>query len=125
VADLAVTGPVGADRSLTPTFGATNLRWSAGAEVVPVFVHRTSTPIVVPPHWLVGFARLELEPGESRTVDITFPLSRLSVTPGDIDGSAPPEVEPGVYTVEIPIQPQPNDLFPTSSPPLQAEFTVS
>ena len=62
--------------------------------------------------------------GESRTVTVEFPVSRLALTPGDIDASAPPEVERGVYTIEVPTNPKPNDLFPSSSPPLQADFRV-
>ena len=91
---------------------------------MPVFVHRTTSQVVVPVHRLVGFARVELQPGESRTVDVRLPRSRLAVTPGDIDASAPPEVERGVYTLEVPTQPAPNDLFPSANPPLQADFTV-
>jgi hypothetical protein len=78
----------------------------------------------VPPHRLGGFARVELAPGEARTVTVDFPLSKLAVTPGDIDSSAAPEIQSGVYTVEVPTQPQPNNLFPESSPPLRADFTV-
>jgi beta-glucosidase len=92
--------------------------------VVPVFVHQAASQIVVPPHRLVAFARVELEPGESRTVNVAFRLSRLATTPGDIDASAPPEVERGVYTVEVPTNPEPNDLFPNSNPPLRADFRV-
>ena len=123
VADLAVSGPA-ADGSIAASFAVTNSGELAGADVVPVFVHRTTSQVVVPVHRLVGFARVELQPGESRTVDVRLPRSRLAVTPGDIDASAPPEVERGVYTLEVPTQPAPNDLFPSANPPLQADFTV-
>ncbi len=83
----------------------------------------TPGPVLVPPHRLVGFARVNLEPSESRTVNLEFPLSRLAITPGDIDSTAPPKVEGGLYTVEVPTQPEPNDLVPSSSPPMQADFT--
>jgi beta-glucosidase len=124
VSGVVVSGPSSADRPVSVTFTVTNTGARAGADVVPVFVHQATSQIVVPPHRLVGFARVELAPGESRTVDVDFPLSRLAVTRGDIDASAPPEVERGAYTVEVPTQPAPNDLFPSSSPPLQANFTV-
>jgi beta-glucosidase len=88
-------------------------------------VHQATSPILVPPHRLVGFARVRLEPSESQTVSVEFPLARLAITPGDIDSAAPPALERGVYTVEVPTRPDPNDLFPTSSPPLQADFTVN
>ena len=122
VTDLAVSGPQ--DGSVNVRFRVTNTGGAAGADVVPVFVHQAVSPVVVPPHRLVGFARVQLEPGESRSVTLDFPLARLAVTPGDIDSSAVPEVPRGVYTVEVPTQPQPNDLFPNSSPPLRADFSV-
>jgi beta-glucosidase len=122
---LAVSGPTGTNGSVTASFTVTNTGGRAGAAVVPVFVHRSTSQVVVPPHRLVGFARVELEAGQSRNVDVVFPLSRLAVTPGDIDGARTSEVEPGIYTVEVPTQPEPNDLFPPSAPPLQADFSVS
>jgi beta-glucosidase len=125
VGDLRVTAPGRADGSVSVTFTVGNTGGIAGTDVVPVFVHQATSPILVPPHRLVGFARVNLEPGESRTVNLEFPVSRLAITPGDIDSSAPPAVERGVYTVEVPTQPQSNDLFPSSSPPLQAAFTVN
>jgi hypothetical protein len=32
---------------------------------------------------------------------VTFPASALAVTPGDIQGTAPPQVELGAYQVQI------------------------
>ncbi len=121
---LAVSSPTGSDGTVTATFSVTNTGGRDGTDVVPVFVHQQTSQVVVPPHRLVGFARVELEPGEARTVNVDFPLSKLAVTPGDIDSSAAPEIQSGVYTVEVPTQPQPNDLFPESSPPLQTNFTA-
>ena len=125
VGGLGVSGPTSLDGSVSATFTVTNTGGKAGVEVVPLFVHEESSQVVVAPHRLVGFARVELKPGESRTVNVEFPLSRLAMTPGDIEAAAPPRVEPDVYTVEVPTQPEPNDLFPSSSPPLQAGFRVS
>jgi beta-glucosidase len=110
---------------VTVSFTVTNTGSRAGADVIPVFVHQTTSKVVVPRHRLVGFARVELEASEARGVNVSFPVSRLAVTPGDIDGSAAPAVESGVYTVEVPTQPEPNDLFPSGSPPLQADFRVN
>jgi beta-glucosidase len=106
------------------TFTISNTGGRAGAEVVPVFVHQTPIQIVVPPHRLVAFARVELDPGESRTVNVEFPVSRVALTPGDIDASAPPEVQRGVYTLDVPTKPEPNDRFPSPSPPLEADVNV-
>ena len=40
-------------------------------------------------------------PGQTKTVHVAFPASALAVTPGDIDGSVPPQVELGAYQVQI------------------------
>jgi hypothetical protein len=34
-------------------------------------------------------------------VSVTFPASVLAVTPGDVDGTASPQVETGAYQVQI------------------------
>ena len=34
-------------------------------------------------------------------VTVSFPVSELAVTPGDIDGTARPTVEPGAYQVQV------------------------
>jgi hypothetical protein len=57
--------------------------------------------ILRPPQQLVGFARVELSAGQSRTVFIAFPTSTLAVTPGDIDGTEPRQVLPGSYDVQV------------------------
>ncbi len=124
VSDLRVTAAARADESVSVTFTVRNTSSVAGTDIVPVFVRQATSQTLAPPHRLVAFARVNLEPSESRTVNLEFPLSRLATTPGDIESSAPPTVERGVYTVEVPTQPEPNDLFPRSSPPLQADFAV-
>jgi beta-glucosidase len=49
----------------------------------------------------VGFKRVTLQPGQSKTVHVTFSASTLAETQGDIDASAPPTVEPGNYIVQL------------------------
>jgi beta-glucosidase len=57
--------------------------------------------VVVPPQRLVGSARVTLDAGESKTVDVQFPVSTLAETQGDIDASAPPSVASGAYVVQL------------------------
>jgi hypothetical protein len=57
---------------------------------VPVFVHQPTSRVVVPRHRLAGIARVQLEPGESRTVNVQFPVSNLAISRGDVGSSAPP-----------------------------------
>jgi beta-glucosidase len=44
---------------------------------------------------------VSLDAGQSKTVTVSFPVSELAVTPGDIDGASPPRVQPGAYQVQI------------------------
>jgi beta-glucosidase len=125
VGDLRVSPPTHVDGSVGVSFTVTNTGGVAGTQVVPVFVHQPTSAVLVPPHRLVGFTRVTLEPTESRTISLEFALARVAVTPGDIDSAAPPAVARGVYTVEVPTRAEPNDLFPSSSPPLRADFKVS
>jgi len=125
VGDLRVTPPARVDGSVGVSFTLTNTGGVAGTQVVPLFVHQPTSAVLLPLHRLVGFTRVTLEPTESRTINLEFALAHLAVTPGDIDSAAPPAVERGVYTVEVSTRAEPNDLFPSSSPPLRADFTVS
>jgi beta-glucosidase len=49
----------------------------------------------------VGFARVSLAAGQSRVVDVSFPVSALAVTPADVDGTGRPRVELGAYQVQV------------------------
>jgi len=64
-------------------------------------VSQPVSTLVVPPRRLVGWARVELAAGQSRTVTVRFPVSELAVTTGDIDGSGRRAVEPGAYQVLV------------------------
>jgi beta-glucosidase len=73
------------------TFTLANTGSRAGADVVPVYVHQPTSDVVAPPQRLVGFARVELAAGASQTVQVSFPVSKLAVTPGpSTEPRAPP-----------------------------------
>ncbi len=99
--DLSVTSSVSRRGTVTATFTLANTGNRAGTDVVPVYVHQPVSDIVAPPRRLVGFTRVDLDAGESRVVDVSFPVSELAVTPGDIDGAGRPRVEPGSYQVQV------------------------
>ena len=100
--DLSVSpGSVSRHGSVTATFTVSNTGSRSGATVVPVYVHQPVSTVLAPPQRLVGFTRIELAAGESRTVHVSFPVSELAVTVGDIDGSGPRAVEPGGYQVQV------------------------
>jgi beta-glucosidase len=98
---LSVTGSVSRHGAATATFTVANTGSRAGATVVPVYVSQPVSTLVVPPRRLVGWARVTLDPGQSRTVEVTFPASELAVTTGDIDASGPRAVERGSYQVQV------------------------
>ena len=87
---LSATPTVGRNGTVTATFTVTNTGTRAGTDVVPVYVHQPVSAVVVPPQRLVGFARTTLQAGQSKVVRVSFPVSELAVTPGDIDGTARP-----------------------------------
>jgi beta-glucosidase len=98
---LSVTGSVSRHGSATATFTVANTGSRAGATVVPVYVSQPVSTLVAPPRRLVGWARVVLDPGQSTTMDVTFPASELAVTTGDIDASGRRAVEPGAYQVRV------------------------
>jgi beta-glucosidase len=68
-----------------------------GDLVVPVYVSQPISDPVVAKKRLVGFTRVHLAAGAQSTVTVTVPTSRLAITGGDIDATAPPTVEHGQY----------------------------
>jgi beta-glucosidase len=101
VTGLSATQSVSRAGTVTATFTVSNTGSVAGTDVVPVYVHQPVSLVVVPPQRLVGFARVTLNPGQTKTVHVAFPASALAVTPGDISGAAPPQVELGAYQAQI------------------------
>jgi beta-glucosidase len=98
---LSATSSVSSNGKVTATFTVQNTGGKAGTDIVPLYVHQPISAVLVPDQRLVGFARVTLDPGQSKTVQVTFPVSELAVTPGDIDGASPPQVETGAYQVQI------------------------
>jgi beta-glucosidase len=98
---LSVTSTVSRRGTVTATFTLANTGGRAGAEVVPVYVHQPVSDVIAPPKRLVGFTRVNLDAGASRLVHVSFPVSELAVTAGDIDGAGDRRVEPGSYQVQV------------------------
>ena len=98
---LSVTPNVSRHGTATATFTVNNTGSRSGTDIVPVYVAQAVSSVVVPPQRLVGFTRVTLDPGQSKTVRVDFPVSTLAETSGDIDASGPPKVEPGAYVVQL------------------------
>jgi beta-glucosidase len=81
----------------TVTVRVTNSGKRAGAEVVQLYL---GFPVEAaePPRQLKGFARVELNPGESKTV--TMAIDKASLAAWD-EGAHDWKVYPGKYTVDV------------------------
>jgi beta-glucosidase len=99
--NLSVTPNVARNGVATATFTVTNTGSTGGTDIVPVFVSQPVSSVVVPPQRLVGFTRVDLAGHQSKVVHVSFPVSTLAETQGDINASAPPSVEPGAYVVQL------------------------
>jgi beta-glucosidase len=99
--DLSVTPNVSRNGTATATFTVKNTGSRSGTDIVPVYVSQAVSSVVVPPQRLVGFTRVTLDVGQSKTVTVRFAASALAETAGDINGSGPPTVEAGAYTVVL------------------------
>jgi beta-glucosidase len=103
VSGLSATASVSRHGTVTATFTVANTGSRSGTDVVPVYVNQpvSGHDIVVPPKRLVGFARVDVDAGKSKEVRVSFPVSELAVTAGDIDGTGRREVQPGAYQVQV------------------------
>ena len=95
VSGLSATGSVSRNGTVTARFTVANTGSRAGTDIVPVYVHQPVSPVLVPDQRLAGFTRVTLDAGQSKTVQVSFPVSVLAVTPGDIESDSPPAVEFG------------------------------
>ncbi|MDX6203926.1 MAG: beta-glucosidase [Frankiales bacterium] len=98
---LSVTPQVSRHGTATATFTVANTGTRDGIDIVPVYVAQPVSAVVVPPQRLVGFARVAVPAGQSQVVHVSFPVSTLAETAGDINASGPPTVEPGDYMVQL------------------------
>jgi beta-glucosidase len=100
--DLSVSpGSVSRNGTATATFTLANTGTRDGTAVVPVYVHQPVSNVLAPPQRLVGWARVELAAGASEPEHVSFPVSLLAVTVGDINGDGPRAVERGQYQVQV------------------------
>ncbi|QRY40037.1 glycoside hydrolase family 3 C-terminal domain-containing protein [Microbacterium hominis] len=74
----------------------TNTGARTGKQVVQVYAERAASAVERPERWLVGFAAVELSPGEKGTVSVPLPDRRLAYW----DGGGW-RVEPGTYTLRV------------------------
>ncbi|WP_307868083.1 glycoside hydrolase family 3 C-terminal domain-containing protein [Cellulosimicrobium cellulans] len=92
------TGSATVPATVTVTVTVTNTGTVAGADVVQVYVSRETPGVHRPVRTLAGFVRVELEPGESRTV--TVPLDDGAFRHWDVATGAW-QVEQGAWSVLV------------------------
>jgi beta-glucosidase len=99
--NLSATGSVRRDGTVDVSVTVTNTGSRSGTQVVPVYVHQPVSDVIAPPQRLAGFTKVTLDAGQSKVVHVSFPVSVLAVTPGDIDSTARPQVQTGSYQVQV------------------------
>ncbi|MET0886724.1 MAG: glycoside hydrolase family 3 N-terminal domain-containing protein [Mycetocola sp.] len=83
VTEAADTSARADELALTVT--VTNTGTCAGSTVIQLYGRVTAAPVVRPVRQLLDFRRVELDPGESATLRLSAPVTRLSYT--GLDGS--------------------------------------
>lgn len=111
--DLVVDPAVQAGGTFTAAVTVTNTGALAGADTVQLYARDVRGSIARPVAQLVGYGRVELEPGESSRVTFTVPTTRLAFTdrrmvkivePGDVEvwvGSHAEASRTGTRTEEL------------------------
>ncbi|WP_213282182.1 beta-glucosidase family protein [Cellulomonas hominis] len=92
--DLVVDPSIAAGGTFTAAVTVTNTGDRRGTETVQLYAHDVLATITRPVAQLLGYARVDLEPGEQRRVTFTVPTTRLAfsdrrmvrvVEPGDVE----------------------------------------
>jgi beta-glucosidase len=99
--NLSATSSVSTNGTVTASFTVQNTGTRTGTDIVPVYVHQPVSDVLVPSQRLVGFTRVNLAAGQQTSAQVSFPVSEVALTPGDIDATAPPKVETGSYQVQV------------------------
>jgi beta-glucosidase-like glycosyl hydrolase len=94
--DLAVEA-ASADEDVTIAVTVTNTGGRTGTEVVQVYVRDEVASVGLPDSRLVGFARVDAEPGHAVSVTFRTPAGRLGFTGADLRY----RVEPGAFTFSV------------------------
>jgi beta-glucosidase len=88
-----------ADGSVDVSVDVKNSGKRAGDEVVQLYVHQEKSSVKVPVKELRGFARINLQPDETKTVSFTLPASKLAIWDEKVAHNF--VVEPGKFDVMV------------------------
>ena len=91
------TSKIAAGETVTASVTVANVGDRAGVAVPQLYIRDWVSSTVKPERYLCGFTRVELEPGEEKTVEITIgPKSMRTLDPNFVWS-----VEPGDFTVYL------------------------
>ena len=93
-----VSARVGDDGDLNVAVPVTNTGTVAGREVVQAYTSLTTSVVQRPPRELKAFASVELQPGETKTVDLVIRRSDLAYWDVRVERFV---VEGGAYTIDV------------------------
>jgi beta-glucosidase len=102
-----LTKKVAAGEPLRVEVDVENSGEQAGVEVVQLYVHDVTSSVTVPVMELKAFQRVELEPGEKKTVRLEVPYERLALVNRDMETV----VEPGEFEVMVGNSSRDDDLL--------------
>jgi beta-glucosidase len=91
-------GKVAGDAQVEVSLKVMNTGKRAGAEVVQLYVHDGHSKIDRPVHELKGFSRVELKPGEAKTVEFTLDRAALSYWSPETKAW---EADPGTFEIQV------------------------
>jgi beta-glucosidase len=95
--NLRVPKQIGLGDSATVSVDVRNAGTRAGTETVQLYLHEQYTPVAEPVRSLRGFEKVELNPGETKTVTIKLTPDELQLLDGDLHW----RVVPGTFDVMI------------------------
>ena len=98
---LSASSTVPAQGSVHVSVDVSNTGKTAGDAVTEIYASADSSPVLEAPKRLIGFHRVRLDPGQSRTVQMELPVSALATIPGDIVGTSTAQVVPGHYALTV------------------------
>jgi len=109
---------LGFDDSLRVSVQVRNSGHRAGAEIVQLYIEDEVTSLTWARRELVAFERVELDPGETKTVELSVPVSELWI----VDGEGRRIVEPGWFKAMIGSSSRDSDLRALRFQVVQPEF---
>ena len=74
---------------------------SPGEHIVEVYNTQSYGSVIHRDRRVVGYERVRLDPGQTRTVEVPVDLEALEVVPGDVPGTDAKVVEAGEYVLAV------------------------